>query len=159
MHDCPPGNGTSKSRSFRALAWRRAIFAYVVFGFVIFGLPGLTAVALAADYTMQPGDTLYGLAVEHYGDASYWHALKWYNSIQSVYTIPVGTPIEFPDVSVLEQVKDVLDDPNTTGSDKSDAIARMGGTQRPSATVNEGTGTLINYNAIDALGQRRVPTR
>ena len=128
-----------------------------------------TGPALAADYTMRSGDTLYDLAQQRYGDSSYWRALKWFNGIQNVYAIPVGTPINFPDKASLDKINQILDDPSTTAADKARLVGQAtgggaggasasGAGGAPGASVNAGTGKPINYNAIDALRARRVPT-
>lgn len=112
----------------------------------------------AADYVMKPGDTLSELAQQRYGNANYWTALKWYNGVGNVYTIPVGTPINFPDKATLDQVKQIL--ANTSSSaERSQQIAGLGGGTTPQPQMNEGAGRVINYSAINALSRPRVPAR
>jgi LysM repeat protein len=84
-------------------------------------------VALAADYAMRQGDTLWELAQQRYGDPGYWKALKWYNGIQNVYTIPVGTPINFPDRAALDRVNQALNDAALSSADRAAAVAAAGG--------------------------------
>ena len=145
MLDHTPGT-TGRQRPARRLAWRALLFGFL----------GVAAVAFAADHTMREGDTLYALAAEHYGDPSYWRALQWYNGVQNVHTIPIGTEITFPDTGQLDEVRRILDDPAIPGVEKSQQIAALGGREGATPTVNEGTGTLLNYNALSALGARRV---
>lgn len=116
------------------------------------------AVVWAADYVMQPGDTLSALARQRYGDAKYWTALKWYNGIGNVYTIPVGTPINFPDKATLDQVDQILKN-NSTPAQRSAAIAGLGGGTNPVPQPNAGLGKPIHYGAITALARPRVPAR
>ena len=116
------------------------------------------SVALAADYTIQSGDTLWTLAQNHYGDASYWKALKFYNGIGNVYTIPNGTPINFPPKASLDQVNRILNDPSLTPAQKNSQVAALGGSSSSAATPNAGLGKPINYNALEALGLRKVPS-
>jgi len=116
------------------------------------------AIAFAADYIMQQGDTLIGLSQSHYGDSSYWQALQSYNGIGNVYTIPIGTPINFPDKAVLDQVKTVLADSSLSDAQKTAAIVQLGGSAPAGVTPNAGLGKPINYNALGALGQRTLPS-
>lgn len=116
------------------------------------------AVVWAADHVMQPGDTLFELAKQRYGDGSYWTALKWYNGVGNVYTIPVGTPINFPDKATLDQVNTVLKG-NSSPEGRSQAIAQLGGGSNPVPPPNPGLGKPINYSAITALSRPRVPAR
>ncbi|MBI4858876.1 MAG: LysM peptidoglycan-binding domain-containing protein [Candidatus Riflebacteria bacterium] len=119
-----------------------------------------TSTVLAADYVMQRGDTLWKLAEQHYGDPQYWRALKSYNGIADVYSIPVGTPINFPDKSVLDQVNGILDNGSMSQTDKENAIAGLGGSRGsgPATTPNAGLGRPIYYHALGGLGQRTAPS-
>lgn len=116
------------------------------------------AVAWAADYVMKQGDTLSEIAKQHYGNASYWTALKWYNGVGNVYTIPVGTPINFPDKATLDSVNQILKN-NATPAARSAAIAQLGGGTNPVPSPNPGLGKPINYGAITALARPTLPTR
>lgn len=120
-----------------------------------------SAVCLAADYTMRPGDTLYALAESRYGDPGLWQALKYYNGIGNVYQIPVGTPINFPDKAVLEQVKGILADGSLSAAEKQQRINGLGGgaagPAAPEGPPNAGTGERHVYGAINAMVQPDPP--
>jgi LysM repeat protein len=120
-----------------------------------------TAVCFAADYTMKSGDTLYALAQSRYGDPSLWQALKYYNGIGNVYSIPVGTPINFPDKAVLEQAKGILADGSLTTAQKQERINGLGGgpagPAAPESPPNAGTGERHVYGAINAMAQPDPP--
>lgn len=116
------------------------------------------AVVWAADYVMKEGDTLAELAQQRYGDAKYWTALRWYNGIGNERTIPIGTPINFPDKATLDQVDQILKS-STSPAERSAAIAQLGGGTNPVPRTNAGLGKPIHYNAISALARPRVPAR
>lgn len=104
----------------------------------------------AQAYTMKPGDTLYALAQEKYGDPSYWRELKSYNGIGNVYTIPVGTEINFPDKGTLDQVRQAG---STPGGDIEGTVTNLGGRPPPRQTFrSEALGKEISTDWLGGLG-------
>lgn len=120
-----------------------------------------TTVLLAGDYIFRGGDTLYALAQTHYGDASYWPALKQFNGIVNHYKIANGTPIVLPDKAVLDQVRGIMSEASIPAGDKAGRIAALnpnGPPARAQVPVNEGTGKSHSYDAILGLTQSNLPT-
>ncbi len=62
--------------------------------------------AAAEWYTMQPGDNLWNLAQDKYGDGRLYTVLGNYNKITNHRAIPVGKRIWIPSKSELEQFRD-----------------------------------------------------
>lgn len=60
--------------------------------------PAVPATTASQTYTMQPGDTLYGLARRYYGDGKLWTRIAEANrsKFRDVTTIPVGAVLVIP---------------------------------------------------------------
>ncbi len=56
-------------------------------------------------YTMRPGDTLWDLAGNKYGDPNLYKVLGEYNKITNPRAIPVGKQIWLPEKGALDKMK------------------------------------------------------
>lgn len=106
------------------------IFIVCLAAFMLFG-----STAGAEWYVMKPGDNLWTLAANKYGDGNLYTVLSNYNSISNPRAIPVGQKIWMPDKAELIDFRDA-----ETEEDKEDILRQGRNDQDSSLPPSTGTG-------------------
>lgn len=89
-------------------------------------------------YTVSTGDTLIGIARQHYGEAKYWRALLAANQLTDASKILVGKSLRIPTKAEADQM---LSPGNTAGQSAPEAGGARPGVAREARPPTEGNAT------------------
>ena len=102
-------------------------------------------------HVIKSGDCLYNISLRYYQTPSYWRALKKYNKISNVYTIPNGKTIHIPPISVAKKIMngDNITYPYTPSSTSS-ATTSTSGSSSSSSSVSTSSSTSSSSSTINS---------
>jgi LysM repeat protein len=110
--------------------------------------PAAPAAPAARHYTVQPGDTLFGIALRYYGHGRYWHGL--YRANQSQISNPnliyAGQVLTIPRRHVVATASDPSSDPSSATTTAATSSSSGGQTTQSSS----GSGSSSSSSAVSS---------